>query len=202
MSKCVMALDVTTFDSRAREMGFKHFPLREAKAYLEEEFDCDAIEIFIPLEKRAAREDIGETREKADAKFASKCFAMEMSGATVIEFSSRNKIHRNDDVHCFALYVLDYCLRVKPDFLILFAQEAGYSHLMKILRQNGIPTILVAFSRNLSNELKKIKYDFEEAEDMLLTIGNSEDFKEMYPDVVITKLPTATYTDYQTNDEE
>ena len=68
------------------------------------------------------------------------------------------------------LTTLMLCMKLKPDYLMLFAADGDFAPMVEILRSEGIRTEVVAPLDSLAGELKRYAtriYDFNE---MLTTI--------------------------------
>lgn len=153
-----MAVDLIPCEKRAREKGYPYFPLKQLREMLAGE-GVDIIETLVTLQERVPFDDSPEEIAKNHTDRESKKFALQMSGARIIDCpakrspSSPSGFKQSDDQRLM-LTTLTLALKLKPDFVLLFAADGDFAPMVEMLRAEGIRTEVVAAHDMLASELK------------------------------------------------
>lgn len=165
MIKKIVSIDLIPSEMRAKEHGFEWFPIDEFVNALDDRKDVDVMEILVPLVRRVPEDDTAETFMQIAQNFERKKYALQMSGATVIESPAKRTIgdvgenyYKQSDDQRLIIATLSLCLRLVPDFLILVAADGDYAPMVEELRRQGIRTEVAAPPHMLASDLKRVAW--------------------------------------------
>lgn len=175
MIRKIISIDLTPIEHHAKAFGFPYLPITEIIAYCRSCGEIDILETLVPLVRRVPSDSTDESISKVTTAFSNKQYALQLSGARVIECSSKSSSssatgYKQSDDQRLMLTTLMLCMKLKPDYLMLFAADGDFAPMVEILRSEGIRTEVVAPLDSLAGELKRYAtkiYDFDE---MLATI--------------------------------
>jgi uncharacterized LabA/DUF88 family protein len=120
--------------------------------------------IFIvkPVPPSDSAEDIAASAEQVERL----SYALEMNGwRTVVCPAKRSGdgFKQSDDAR-LVIESLALCLRLRPDFFVLFAGDGDFAPLVWALRAEGIRTEVVASQANLASNLRRAAFSVIDAE--------------------------------------
>ena len=165
MLKKILAVDHAYARRIAVEAGHPHFPA-EFRKLVEREDDVDLLEslIFVvkPVPASDSPEDVATVSEQTERL----SYALEMNGwRTVICPAKRSgESYKQSDDARLVIESLALCLRLRPDFFVLFAGDGDFAPLVWALRAEGIRTEVVASASNLASDLRRAAFSVVEAE--------------------------------------
>lgn len=174
MLRKILAVDHAYARRIAVEQGHPHFPaaLREV---VEGDDGVDLVEslIFIakPVPSSDSPEDVAAVSEQTERL----SYALEMHGwRTVVCPAKRSGegFKQSDDAR-LVIESLALCLRLRPDFFVLFAGDGDFAPLVWALRAEGIRTEVVASPANLASDLRRAAYGVIEAERLLQALHDN-----------------------------
>jgi len=160
MVKKIIAIDLVPTEWVARDRyAMPHFPLREFIDHFASN-GVDVLETLVTLQRRVPEDDSSEAVAHAASQFENKRYALEMSGARIIECpSKRSQISpsgfKQSDDQRLIVRTLTLCMKLKPDFLTLVGADGDYAPMVEALRDEGIRTEVVACSDMLASDLKR-----------------------------------------------
>jgi uncharacterized LabA/DUF88 family protein len=165
MLRKILAVDHAYARRIAVDRGHPHFPA-EFRQVVQRNDDVDLLEslVFVvkPVPASDSPEDVAATTEQTERL----CYALEMNGwRTVICPAKRSGdgFKQSDDAR-LVIESLALCLRLRPDFFVLFAGDGDFAPLVWALREEGIRTEVIASSSNLASDLRRAAYSVVEAE--------------------------------------
>lgn len=157
----LIAVDFIPYEYRARELGCRYFPLQEIREIFSR--NADIIEILVTLIRKIPENprDYRSVCELYDG-FQAKSHILESCGAKVIECPtklitpedpSQQPFFKQSDDQRLMITSLMACMKLRPDYLVLFASDGDYTPMVEALRDEGIRTVVVASSHMLSKDL-------------------------------------------------
>lgn len=165
MLRKLLAVDHAYARRIAIEKGHPHFPA-SFREVVQGDDRVDLLESLIFVIKPVPASDSPEDVATASEQTERLSYALEMNGwRTVICPAKRSGdgFKQSDDarlvIECLAL-----CLRLRPDFFVLFAGDGDFAPLVWALRAEGIRTEVVASAANLASDLRRAAYNVVEAE--------------------------------------
>ena len=165
MLRKILAVDHAYARRIAVENGHPHFPAA-FRQMVEGDDGVDLLEslVFIvkPVPASDTPEDIATTSEQCERL----SYALEMNGwRTVVCPAKRSGdgFKQSDDAR-LVIESLALCLRLRPDFFVLFAGDGDFAPLVWALRAEGIRTEVIASPNNLASDLRRAAYSVVEAE--------------------------------------
>lgn len=159
MIRKLMAVDLTPYERRAKELGHPYLPLRELRNLCAPD-GVDIIETLVTLPERLPQDDSPEEIARVQHNAISKKHALQMSGARIIECPTKRSLsqpsgYKQSDDARLMLTTLTLALKLRPDFVLLFAADGDFVPMVEMLRTEGIRTEVVASSDMLASELKR-----------------------------------------------
>jgi hypothetical protein len=171
MIKKVIAVDSASVDWYAKEkFDMPYFPVDKfCDAVAGRDGEIDIIETLVTAIHKVPEDDSPESVATAHEQYASKVYALEMSGARVIECPMKRGTgaYRNS---ALMVACLSTCLRLEPDYLVLVAGDGDYRPMVEELRINGIRTEVVSSMQTLSSDLKRVCVNVIDIDDVLESI--------------------------------
>lgn len=155
----LVAIDLVPAELCAKRKGFAFFPLREFLEWCRRD-DVDVIEALVTLQRRVPDNDSAEAVAQATQQFESKRYALEMSGARIIDSpakrspSSPSGFKQSDDQRLM-IKTLTLSMKLRPDFLLLVAADGDYAPMVEALRDEGIRTEVAAAPDMLAGDLRR-----------------------------------------------
>jgi uncharacterized LabA/DUF88 family protein len=174
MLRKILAVDHAYARRIAVEQGHPYFPaaLREV---VQGEDGVDLLESLIFIAKPVPASDSPEDVAAVSEQTERLSYALEMHGwRTVICPAKRSGdgFKQSDDAR-LVIESLALCLRLRPDFFVLFAGDGDFAPLVWALRAEGIRTEVVASAANLASDLRRAAYGVIEAEPLFQALhGN------------------------------
>lgn len=170
MIRKIISIDLTPIEYHAKVFCFPYLPITEIISFCTADGETDIIETLVPLVRRLPGDSTDESISKVTTAFSHKQYALQLSGARVIECSSKSSSsfvtgYKQSDDQRLMLTTLMLCMKLKPDYLMLFAADGDFAPMVEILRHEGIRTEVVAPLDSLAGELKRYAtkiYDFSE----------------------------------------
>lgn len=165
MLRKILAVDHAYARRIAVEGGHPHFPA-EFSEVVHGEDGVDLLESLIFIVKPVPASDSPEDVATSSAQTERLSYALEMNGwRTVICPAKRSGdgFKQSDDAR-LVIESLALCLRLRPDFFVLFAGDGDFAPLVWALRAEGIRTEVVASAANLASDLRRAAYSVVEAE--------------------------------------
>lgn len=157
MIRKLIAIDLQPMERRARELGFDYFPLKEIReTYVAQ--GVDVLDMLVTLPIYQPEDDSDEAAGLQRKRFESKRFALQKNGARVIECPTKRScctasgIKHSDDQRLM-LETFFLAIKIRPDYVVLFAADGDYAPLVEMLRREGIRTEVVASASMLANDL-------------------------------------------------
>ena len=161
LTKKLIAVDFVPYEYRARELGCRFFPLQEIREIFSR--DADIVEILVTLIRKIPEnpKDYRNVCELYDG-FQSKCHMLENCGAKIIECPtklimpsdpSQAPFFKHSDDQRLMITTLMACMKLRPDYLVLFASDGDYTPMVEALRDEGIRTVIVGSGHMLSKDL-------------------------------------------------
>ena len=174
--KKLIAIDLIPAERRAKEKGHAYFPL---KSFVEvcRQVDVDVIEVLCTLQKRVPENDSAEAVAEVNQQFDNKRYALEMSGARVIECPAKRSQnspsgYKQSDDQRLMITTLTLAMKLRPDFLMLVAADGDYAPMVEELRKEGIRTEVVASPSMLASDLKRVAVNVADLDEILNTLKN------------------------------
>ena len=165
MLRKILAVDHAYARRIAVECGRPHF-LAAFREVVQGDDGVDLLESLVFIVKHVpasdSPEDIATTSEQTERL----SYALEMNGwRTIICPAKRSGdgYKQSDDAR-LVIESLALCLRLRPDFFVLFAGDGDFAPLVWALRAEGIRTEVVASPANLASDLRRAAYTVVEAE--------------------------------------
>ncbi|WP_077072942.1 NYN domain-containing protein [Mailhella massiliensis] len=174
MLRKLIAVDLLPMERRAKELGFPHIPLREIREVCEAD-SVDVIEMLVTLPERQPEDDSPEALAKVRTQYINKRNALQSSGARVIECPSKRSQNspsgfKQSDDQRLMLTTLMLAMKLRPDFVLLFAADGDFAPMVEILRGEGIRTEVVASPTMLASELIRQAVNTVDYDEMLQSI--------------------------------
>lgn len=157
MIRKLMAVDLTPCERRAKELGHPHLPLKELRDLCSDD-GVDIIETLVTLPERLPADDSPEEIARIKTNMVRKKDALQRNGARVIECPTKRSasqpsgFKQSDDARLM-LTTLMLALKLKPDFVLLFAADGDFAPMIEMLRAEGIRTEVVASPEMLASDL-------------------------------------------------
>ncbi len=175
MLKKIIAIDLIPMEYHAKNFGFPFLPLKEIISCCSDAGTTDIIETLVPLVHRVPSDTSDESISKVTTAFVNKQYALQMSGARVIECTSKSSAnsvsgYKQSDDQRLMLTTLMLCMKLRPDYLMLFAADGDFAPMVELLRCEGIRTEIVAPTDSLAGELKRHATKIHDFDDILTTI--------------------------------
>jgi hypothetical protein len=174
MLRKLLAVDFAYARRIAVENGHPHFPAAFRELVQRDE-GVDLLEslVFIikPVPASDSPEDVATVSEQTERL----SYAFEMNGwRTVICPAKRSGdgFKQSDDAR-LVIESLALCLRLRPDFFVLFAGDGDFAPLVWALRAEGIRTEVIASAANLASDLRRAAYSVVEAEPLLQALHSN-----------------------------
>lgn len=174
MIRKIIAVDLLPMERRAKEFGFPYIPLKELHDMCAEG-DVDVIETLVTLPERQPENDTPEAVAKAHVQHVNKRNALQLSGARVIECPSKRSqstpsgFKQSDDQRLM-LTTLMLAMKLRPDFVMLFAADGDFAPMVELLRQEGIRTEVVASPTMLASELCRHAVNVVDYDELLKSV--------------------------------
>jgi uncharacterized LabA/DUF88 family protein len=174
MLRKILAVDHAYARRIAVECGHPHFPA-EFRSVVEAEDDVDLLESLVFVVKPVPASDSPEDVATASEQTERMSYAMEMNGwRTVICPAKRSgEGYKQSDDARLVIESLALCLRLKPDFFVLFAGDGDFAPLVWALRAEGIRTEVVASAANLASDLRRAAFSVVDAEPLFQSLLNN-----------------------------
>ncbi len=155
----LVAVDLVPAELCAKRNGFAFFPLREFLDWCRGD-SVDVIEALVTLQRRVPDSDSPESLAQIAQQFESKRYALEMSGARIIESPakrSHNSVSgfKQSDDQRLMIRTLTLAMKLRPDFLVLVAADGDYAPMVEALRDEGIRTEVAAAAEMLASDLRR-----------------------------------------------
>ncbi|GAB6058586.1 NYN domain-containing protein [Desulfonatronum parangueonense] len=177
MIRKIVSIDLLPAEMRAKEYGFEWFPIDDFVHALDERNNVDVLEILVPLVRRVPDDDSAESFMQVAQNFERKKYALQMSGATVIESPAKRTsgdvgewYYKQSDDQRLIIATLSLCLRLNPDFLILVAADGDYAPMVEELRRQGIRTEVAAPPHMLASDLRRVAWRNHNLDDVFKKI--------------------------------
>lgn len=157
--KKLIAMDCTPLEKRAKERGFQHLPIRELKELCEAD-GVDVVEMLGTIIEKQPLNDSPEEIARVRTNYVNKRLAMQLNGMNVIECptkrsaSSPSGFKQSDDIRLM-LTTITMALKLRPDFVLLFAADGDFAPMVELLRNEGIRTEVVAPLDMLATDLRR-----------------------------------------------
>lgn len=121
----------------------------------------DVIETFVTVIKKVETKDSAEAAITEYKQLFDKIYALEISGARVVECPEKSSTsflsgYQKSDVFRLTVACLSTCLRLKPDFLVLVADNEDFGTMIEELRFNGIRTEVIGSHANLAMDMRRV----------------------------------------------
>lgn len=165
MIRKILAVDHAYARRIALDNNQPHFPA-SFRDVINGDDGVDLLEslIFIvkPVPASDAPEDIAASADQVERL----SYALEMNGwRTVLCPAKRSGdgFKQSDDAR-LVIESLALCLRLRPDFFVLFAGDGDFAPLVWALRAEGIRTEVVASQSNLASDLRRAAFSVVDAE--------------------------------------
>jgi uncharacterized LabA/DUF88 family protein len=165
MLRKIIAVDLAYARRIAVEQGLPHFPA-EFREVVQGDDGVDLLESLIFVGKPVPASDTPEDVAAASEQTQRLSYALEMHGwRTVICPAKRSGdgFKQSDDAR-LVIESLVLCMRLRPDFFVLFAGDGDFAPLVWALRGEGIRTEVVASASSLASDLRRAAYGVIEAE--------------------------------------
>jgi len=173
--KKLIAIDLLPMERRAREVhNFDHLPIPELCAICGSG-DVDIIETLVTLPERLPLNDSPEEVARVHQNYINKKYALQKNGARVIECPTKRSqstgtgFKQSDDQHLM-LRTLILAMKLRPDFVILFAADGDFAPMVAMLREEGIRTEVVAPLDMLASDLQRHAVNVVDFDQMMRSI--------------------------------
>ncbi len=172
MPSIIVAIDLTPSERLAWDAGLPHFPIREIHTILKDELAADVKEILVTLPKKVPENDSPEAVAENEGRFEGKRWALEMNGARVIVCPAKRSEHtksgyKQSDDQRLTIKTLTLCMKLKPDYLFLFAGDGDYAPLLEELRNEGIKCILFFQQDMVAKDVRRVAWDVRDIRPLL-----------------------------------
>jgi hypothetical protein len=168
----IVAVDSAHADWYSREKyAMSYFPVDKFCSLVAgDDGEVDVVETLVTAVRKIPENESPEAVATACEQYASKVYALEMSGARVIECPAKRVTggYRNSGL---MIACLATCLRLMPDYLVLVASDGDYRPLIEELRSNGIRTEVVSPMQTLSNDLRRVCVNVIDMDNVLENIN-------------------------------
>lgn len=138
----------------------RRMPRWESFEYELKDIGVDILETVIAIQQRVPEDDSSEAIASVALQTRNLTTALQRStAARVIVCPAKRKPEgdfKQSDDQRLMITTLSLCLRLKPDFLTLFAADGDYAPMVWELRENGIRTEVVGM--NIAGELAEAAY--------------------------------------------
>ena len=160
MIRKILSIDLTPIEYHAKTFGFPYLPIAGIISCCRADGKTDVVETLVPLVRRVPSNFTDESISKVTTAFSHKQYALQLSGARVIECSSKSSAssasgYKQSDDQRLMLTTLMLCMKLRPDYLMLFAADGDFAPMVDILRSEGIRTEVVAPLDSIAAELKR-----------------------------------------------
>lgn len=171
MIRKIMAIDLLPYEHRAKDLGFPFLPIRELRE-LCSEGDVDIIETLVTLPERQPERDTPEAAAQCHDQFVRKRDALQFSGARVIAAPTKRSQcspsgYKQSDDQRLMLTALMLSMKLRPDFLMLFAADGDFAPMVEALRCEGIRTEVVANPSMLASDLRRFAVKVVDYDELL-----------------------------------
>jgi uncharacterized LabA/DUF88 family protein len=179
MIRKLIGIDLTPFEIISRGYEFNYFPIKDIIELVNNSDNVDVIETLTTIIEYP---DTFSTPFNI-SNFTRKLNGLEETGATVIRCPAKyvgpdlKELKQSDDQKLI-MAITEYAMKLKPDFLTLFAGDGDFAPMVSFLRSEGIRTELVTRSDISAQELRRVCYS---------VINIDQIFKE----ILIPKYPNA-----------
>ncbi len=155
----LVAVDLVPSELCAKRKGFAFFPLREFLEWCRGD-NVDVIEALVTLQRRVPDNDSPAALAQTAQQFENKRYALEMSGARIIESPSKRSHNspsgfKQSDDQRLMIKTLTLAMKLRPDFLVLVAADGDYAPMIEALRDEGIRTEVAASAEMLAGDLRR-----------------------------------------------
>ena len=156
MIKKLIAIDLVPMEHRAQALGLPYMPITEIIRHCSEG-NTDIIETLVTLTRRTPEKDSEESLAKVTQQFNRKKYALQLAGARVIECPSKfsHGGYKQSDDQRLMLTTLMLAMKLRPDYVMLFAGDGDFAPLVEVLRGEGIRTEIVAPLNILAGGLRR-----------------------------------------------
>ena len=175
MVRKIISIDLNPMEYYAKSKGLPYLPIEDIIEIFKEHDKVDVIECLVPLVRRVPEDDSAEALSRVTQAFISKQYALQMSGARVIEAPSKpagNNGYKQSDDQRLMLTTLLLAMKLKPDYVTLFAADGDFAPMVEMLRTEGIRTEIVSPMDILAGELKKHAVRVIDFDDVIRKINN------------------------------
>ena len=163
MIRKLIAIDLFPMEKVAKDMGFKHIPIKELIEWTKNNHDrknVDVVETLVTIVKKVPSDETPETIANTISTYNSKLYALQMSGAKVLECPSKPSLntlsgYKQSDDQRLMIYTLITAIKLKAEYVVLMAADGDYAPMIEALRTEGIRTEVVAPEYMLSNDLRR-----------------------------------------------
>jgi uncharacterized LabA/DUF88 family protein len=165
MLRKILAVDHAYARRIALDCGQPHFPAA-FRDIVHGDDGVDLLESLVFIVKPVPASDSPEDVATAAEQVERHCYAMEMNGwRTVVCPAKRSGdgFKQSDDAR-LVIESLALCLRLRPDFFVLFAGDGDFAPLVWALRAEGIRTEVIASQANLASDLRRAAFSVIEAQ--------------------------------------
>lgn len=158
----------------AREAGFEHFPAE----FREEVFDhdgVDLVEALISVVQHVPSDDSAESLATIAAQVEGQRCVFESHGWRSVLCPSKRSGdgYKQSDDQWLAIETILTAMRIRPDFVVLFAGDGDFAPLVWGLRREGIRTEVIASEMNLASELRRAAFNIIDADNLLSRLSES-----------------------------
>jgi uncharacterized LabA/DUF88 family protein len=174
MLRKILAVDHAYARRIAVEHGHPYFPA-VFREIVQGEDGVDLLESLIFITKPVPASDSAEDVATVSEQTERMSYALEMNGwRTVICPAKRSGdgFKQSDDAR-LVIESLALCLRLRPDFFVLFAGDGDFAPLVWALRAEGIRTEVVASATNLASDLRRAACSVIEAEPLFQALHDN-----------------------------
>lgn len=170
----ILAIDHFYAKRIAQECGLPHFPAA-FRELVQGDDGVDLLESLIFIGKPVPNSDSPEDVAAAAEHVERICYALEMNGWRTIVCPAKRSgegFKQSDDAR-LVIESLSLCLRLRPDFFVLFAGDGDFAPLVWALRAEGIRTEVIASSANLASDLRRAAFSVIEAQPLFESLQQS-----------------------------
>ncbi len=153
----LIAIDTNYAERIAKSLGFRYLPVAEIIQEIGRDVGVDVIECLATVVERVPEDDSPEALASVVLQHRNKAFALSQLGVRVIRAPAKplpDGGYKQSDDQALMIAALSTSLRLRPDFLVLFAADGDFAPMVNELRYQGIRTQLVARDAELASELK------------------------------------------------
>ncbi len=155
----MIAMDCPPLEKRAKERGFQYLPIRELSKLCETD-GVDVVEVLGTIIEKQPLNDSPEEVARVRTNYVNKRLAMQLNGMNVIECPTKRSVScpsgfkQSDDIRLM-LTTITMALKLRPDFVLLFAADGDFAPMVELLRNEGIRTEVVAPLDMLATDLRR-----------------------------------------------